>query len=103
MSSNQNLMEKKETPNADCLQRLVGLPASELRNRIAAGRELLQHAKSRGERALAVALESNRLGDDENVWFGMAARKENQRFIDGLTCDLTDLEAALARLPNVES
>ena len=71
----------------------VRLPESELQSRIATCRELLQHAKARGERALAVALESSRLGDDENVWFGMAERKENQRFIERLTRDLAALEA----------
>lgn len=84
---------------ADSMQRLGRLPRAELESRIAAGREVLQHARAREANTLQTALEASREGDEENVWYAMALRAENKRFIDRVEREVGELEAALSQQP----
>jgi len=46
--------------------------------------EILRRAEERDKHLESLALEASRDGDDEGVWFAMAARAENKRFLDKL-------------------
>lgn len=63
-------------------------PPRTVAEKIAIGEMLLQRAKERSERMLAVTLAAEKAEDDETVWLGMASRAQNQRFIGRLERDL---------------
>lgn len=56
--------------------------------------EVLRRCRERDKRFETQALEAEREGDEDGCWLAMAARAENQRFIDKIEAHLRTKENA---------
>lgn len=69
-----------------------------IQQQIELAQNLLRNAFEREVHLLGVALEASIEDEHQNVWYAMACRAENNRFIARLETDLEKLRKELAEL-----